>query len=325
MTKRCRKWQITINNPLKHNFSRERLLGIARTTSPQYFCICDEIGELGTPHTHLFLFFNNARSFKSIQNAFCDVAHIENALGTAQQNREYIRKEGKWANDEKKETNLIETFYEEGVIPDERQGKRNDNEVLCNLIKDGLSTAEIIKINSNYINKIDTINKFRNLIKQEEYSHVFRNVEVMYISGESRTGKTRYVMDKYNYDVYRVTNYEKYPFDQYEGQEVLVFDDFRSSIPITDMLKYLDGYPISLTARYMNREACYTKVYIISNISIEFQYLREQGVEQEIYKAFLKRLTKGIVVFHKESKEFYRTIELYKLGKSEPFSEEKDD
>ncbi len=38
------------------------------------------------------------------------------------------------------------------------------------------------------------------------------------------------------------------------------------------MLNYLDGYPLKLEARYSDKTACYTKLYIISNISLEEQY-----------------------------------------------------
>lgn len=39
-------------------------------------------------------------------------------------------------------------------------------------------------------------------------------------------------MEKYGYaNVFRVTNY-KHPFDQYKGQDDIMFEEFQSSIPI---------------------------------------------------------------------------------------------
>ena len=37
---------------------------------------------------------------------------------------------------------------------------------------------------------------------------------------------------------------------------------------IDNMLKYLDGHPIELPSRYFNKTACYTRVYIITNIEL---------------------------------------------------------
>ena len=63
-----------------------------------------------------------------------------------------------------------------------------------------------------------------------------------------------------------------HPFDGYKGQKGILFDEFRSSLPLTEMLCYLDGYPVPLPCRYADRMACYTEVYIISNIPLEKQY-----------------------------------------------------
>ena len=94
--------------------------------------------------------------------------------------------------------------------------------------------------------------------------------------------------------IYRVTNYRAtrgISFDGYHGQDVLVFEEFSSQIPIEDMLNYLDIYPLTLPARYTDRIACYTKVYITSNIPLEEQYRDIQRVQMETWRAFLRRIT----------------------------------
>lgn len=97
-------------------------------------------------------------------------------------------------------------------------------------------------------------------------------------------------MEKYGYrNVYRVTNYA-HPFDNYKGEKVIVFEEFRSSLPIADMLKYLDGYPVMLPCRYADKVACYETVYLISNIPLEQQYPNVQHDEPETYAAFLRRI-----------------------------------
>ena len=57
------------------------------------------------------------------------------------------------------------------------------------------------------------------------------------------------------------------------------------------MLKYLDGYPLMLPCRYGDRVACYTKVYLLSNIPMEKQYPNIQLEEPETWRAFLRRFS----------------------------------
>ena len=74
--------------------------------------------------------------------------------------------------------------------------------------------------------------------------------------------------------------------------EILVaaVEEFHSQIPITAMLNYLDIYPVMLPARYYDRVACYTTVYITSNIPLEQQYTEIQRSKLETWHAFLRRI-----------------------------------
>ena len=59
-----RKFQLTINNPADHNFSHERIKVILSEFSGLvYWCMCDEVGEQGTPHTHVYVVFKNSTMF----------------------------------------------------------------------------------------------------------------------------------------------------------------------------------------------------------------------------------------------------------------------
>ena len=289
---RSRKWQITINNPeeygFTHNFIKELMGGFK---SILYWCMADELGECGTYHTHIFGSFSNAVRFSTIKGKF-HKAHIEMCQGTSQQNRDYIFKEGKWEKDKKRETHLPETRYEYGQIPIERPGVRNDLADLVSMIEDGMSDVEIVKESPQHVLNLDKIERYRQRVIEDRYKGEFRNVYVTYVYGKPGVGKTRSIMEKYGYtNVYRVTNY-KHPFDGYKGQEVIIFDEFNSSLKITDMNQWIDGYPVELPCRYTNKVACYTKVYIISNIRLEDQYpgIQQEKKSKEIWLAFLRRL-----------------------------------
>lgn len=291
--RRSRKYQLTFNNPEKHkNCSHPAIKEkLESWENIVYWCICDEVAK--APHTHLFVQFKNPVYFSSLKKAFPS-AHIEEALGTAEENRAYIRKEGKWAETEKESTNLKESTFEEwGTMPQAGQGKRNDLANLYQMIKDGYSNVEILENNPDNILNLQHIDKARLEILSSRYKAERRlNLLVTYVSGATGFGKSRYILDNHgDSNVYRVTDY-KHPFDTYSGEDVLVFEEFRSDLPIGNMLNYLDIYPLQLPARYNNRQACYNFVYIVSNWKLKDQYHNIYLEQKETWNAFLRRIHK---------------------------------
>ena len=286
----ARKFQLTINNPVDHGFTHERIRIILQECSGLlYWCMCDEIGEQGTPHTHIYLAFKNSVMFDTLHKRFYG-AHIEPANGTHQENRDYVRKEGKWLNDAKHETNLADTFEEWGEMPPDRRAKDTQAEQIMQMVMDGKSDAEILRQIPSAYNKLHHIQAARQTLLADQFMDVYRKRDVTYLWGDTRVGKTRSVFDQYGYrNVYQVTDYA-HPFDGYAGQDVIIFEEFRSSLKIEDMLKYLDGHPIMLPCRYNNRVACYTKVFLISNIPLERQYTNIQQECPKTWDAFLARI-----------------------------------
>ena len=314
-------YQITINNPLDKGYSHEKIMEklVTKFTTLVYFCLADEVGEEKTCHTHIYMYCSSRVRFSTIKKVFPE-AHIESAQGNAKSNRDYIKKSGKWESSEKAGTRVEGTFMEWGKIPVQK-GKRQEYEELYQLVKDGYSKVDILEYNNDYIQNIDTIDKIRTTLLIEKYKGERKiGLEVIYISGATGTGKTRGVMDRHgDENVYRVTDYQ-HPFDAYDCQPVIVFDEFRSSLRISDMLNYCDIYPIQLPARYSNKFACYTSVYIISNWSLEEQYPEVQKESPETWEAFLRRI-KSVHIYEEDgSIKVYDTVEQY-LKRKEVFHE----
>lgn len=288
-----RKWLLTINNPSEHGLTHDSIkIALSKIKNLDYWCMCDEIGgNTKCYHTHLYFYRKKSpMKFSFVKNLF-PAAHFDYPLGTAEQNRDYIRKEGKYKDSEKSLTNLKDTFEEFGECPVERQGQRNDLNFLYDCIKDGLSNFEILELNPSYMMRLDKVEYCRQILHNESFKNVFRELTVEYRFGKTGRGKTRDIMDQYGYEnVYRVTDYI-HPFDAYKGQDIVVFEEFRSSLKISDMLNYLDGYPLDLPCRYNNKVACYTKVFINSNFSLEEQYKDIQKEYTETWLAFLRRIT----------------------------------
>ena len=266
-----RKWQLTVNNPLEKGLTHEVLKeALAKFTGMLYWCMCDEEGdECETYHTHIYFVLRTATRHTVVDNRFPNI-HREIVRGTSADNRAYVLKDGEkyqkqpdgsydytdTSGKQHKGKNYSDTFEEWGEMPQEHQGKSKDVERIYSIFADS-----------------------------------WRDLTVTYIFGTTGVGKTRSVMDKFGYrNCYRVTDY-KHPFDTYDGQDVLILEEDRSQFKIADILNYLDGYPLLLPCRYFNRQACFTKVFLITNVPLEDQY---RTVSEESRNAFLRRIHKVV-------------------------------
>ena len=312
-------YQGTINDPIPKGWDHHRIKEELITGFPtlKYFCMSDEIGDKGTYHTHFYGIFSSRVRFSTVKKHFPE-AHIEAAHGSVQANIDYIRKSGKWQDTDKAETKVEGSFEEWGTIPTQK-GKREDMAELYELVKAGYSDADILAMNNDYILYLDKINKTRTTLLIEKYKNIRRlDLKVTYISGATGTGKTRGILDTYgDGEVYRVTDY-LHPFDNYQCQPVLVFEEFRSSLKISDMLNYCDIYPIELPARYANKYASYERAFVVSNIPLEEQYPEVQQDSPETWKAFLRRIHEVRIYQEDGTIRVYDSVEKY-LRRDEDF------
>lgn len=301
----ARKYQLTINNPLDAEISdgdrrvkvpfthEEIILRLSKLSTIQYWCMADEVGNEGeTPHTHIFFYSRSPIRFSTVKNQF-PTAHIESAYGTCQENKDYIAKLGKWENTDKSQTSQKGTFEQDGTMPThEKKSANAGQQYIFELVESGYQDAEILRMYPEAFLYLDKIQRARQTLLEDEAKSNWRDLQVTYIYGKTNTGKTRSVMEQFGYaNVYRITDYA-HPWDSYKMQDVVLFEEFRSSLRIQDMLSYLDGYPCTLSARYANKQAGFTKVFITTNIPLEKQYPEVQEKEPETWAAFLRRIHK---------------------------------
>jgi len=296
-----RKWALVVNNPLEIGLNHGEITEILMKFFPDYFCMADEKATTGTFHTHIFIYSHSPIRFNTLKNRL-PTAHIEKAFGTVKENRDYISKSGKWADSEKAETVIEGSFFEYGELPTE-QGENNPRmSKLLESIRDGKRTAEIIDDTPTFAFRIRDIDMIRQTLLSEKYTVENRDLSVTYIFGKTGAGKTRSIFQAHNpRDIFRVTNYRTgrgVSFDGYHGQDVLVFEEFNSQIPISEMLNYIDVYPLMLPARYNDKVACYTTVYITSNLPLDKQYPDIQWGTPETWRAFMRRIHKVVEYHH---------------------------
>jgi len=131
-------------------------------------------------------------------------------------------------------------------------------------------------------------------IRREKWGKTTRNVKVSYIWGVSGAGKTHSIYEKHGFEEVYVVNDYAHPFDSYNGEDVVVLDEFHSQIDFPYLLQLTDKYPLRLKARYNNKQAAYTKIYLISNEPLEKQYSEIQRKKPETWKALKRRINEVV-------------------------------
>jgi len=311
----ARKYLITINNPADKSppWTPERIREvIGKLKSVVFWCKADEIGAEGTYHIHIFILASSPIRFSTIRNSFCGEAHIDSCYGTPESNRAYVAKEGKWAATAKAATKVDGTYEEHGEIPaSTRLSKNGLLQYIYSLVEAGLTNYEILQILPESMIYLEKMDQVRLLLKSEKYANEFRQMNVIYLFGPTGVGKTRYVMDKYGYtNVYRISDYS-HPYDEYKGQDVVMFDEYASGFKIQDMLQWLDGYPVDLPARYHQKQACFTTCYVVSNLDPIEQYPSAQNEKPEVWRAFWRRFNKIIYFMNETTRKEFASISEY--------------
>ena len=281
--KQSYKFFLTFNSPQEYDYDYTKIKKILYEEFPtfQYACMCSEKGS--NLHYHVFISFTSRVRWNTVQKRFPHV-DIRIAKGSVGQCVSYIKKDGKWESKEDKQHTVIKgTFEEFGDRPKEVPKSINHAELL-EMIRNGVSNAEILEINPEFAKEITILDKLRyDILTHEKGGKIRLNLEVTYIFGDTGTGKSRYIWEHFSDEVCVITNYKgNGTFDGLKPtHDVLVFEEFRDSIKLKDMLNYCDIYPISAPSRYADKPIFATKIFIISNWKFEKQYSEEQIIDQE--------------------------------------------
>lgn len=250
MTRSAKNYCFTLNN-----YSDVELQALAQASaelleskSIRYMVYGREVGDSGTPHLQGFVSFNARKTLQTVkQIAGLSRAHLEPAKGTPLQAATYCQKDG--------------DFVEYGTLP-HGSGRRTDLHELYELIKSGASKQEIAdKFPSQFI-------RYRNSIlaliadHQEERDW---ECDVQVLWGRTGTGKTRKVFETHaNAEIY-VHPGESW-FNGYEGQPVVLFDDFNGSeFKLSYLLKLLDRYKMKVPVKGGYVQWIPKTIYITSN------------------------------------------------------------
>lgn len=232
----------------------------------------DKDGVAIRPHYHIMLKFNDSQDTKYIAKWF-GVAenYVEKCKTTWANMLKYLthdNAQGKYSYDmEEVISNFDVKIAKESPIGDDR----------LNDILDLIDREEMREY--NYMDYV-TLKEYTKYKRQilDAYSYVNdrlskgvdREMEVVFITGGSGTGKTTYakaICDDHGYSYY-VSSGGKNPLDDYKGQDAVILDDMRASdYKYNELLKMLDNNTSSrVGCRYYNKSMCYCKMIIITSV-----------------------------------------------------------
>lgn len=208
-----------------------------------------EVGEGGYRHWQVA-----CRSHEKIRPAalkcfFCRSAHVEASRSAAA--NDYVWKDETCADPESR--------FELGSLPVNRASKR-DWDAVWESAKEGRLEEIPADIRVRSYNSLTRITK-------DFLKPVPREVVVRVYWGETGTGKSRRAWEEAGLDAYPKDPATKF-WDGYQGQENVVIDEFTGvhQISITNMLRWLDRYPVAIETKGSGAVLRATHFWLTSNV-----------------------------------------------------------
>lgn len=216
---------------------------------------CPDTGRL---HYQGYLELERSQRLAKVKSMLgSETAHLEGRQGKREQARAYCMKEESRDQDP----------HECGDWNWSDQGKRTDMKVVCDDILEGKQTMrdiarkhpeQFVKYHKGYLQLHSYV--------RYDMAREFRHLEVSVLYGDAGSGKTRYaVSDSPDYYILNSPQNNAIWWDGYDGQQVLIIDDFYGWCRHHDLLRWLDGYPVMLSVKGGTVWAQWKKVYITSN------------------------------------------------------------
>jgi adenosyl cobinamide kinase/adenosyl cobinamide phosphate guanylyltransferase len=228
-------------------------------------------GQLKPAHFHCVLTFSNATTIKSIADCIgLEMQYVEKIRTTVKSAFLYLvhrNDPGKYqySPDAVKASFDYVTYVDDCPVKQKRES-----------IAERIERGEIKQYNLCKHVTIDEYSKnYRYYQRCFEYRQnklkgLNRNMECIFVTGGSGTGKTTYakmIASQKGYACY-ISSGGKNPLDDYQGEECIILDDTRSSTwNLTDFLKLTDNHTDSLVGcRYYNKSIAECKLLIVTSV-----------------------------------------------------------
>lgn len=273
---RSRNYCFTINNP-------EEVIGVPKvpTWNPEkmsYLGYSLERGEDGVRHWQGYVELLESVKLTTVKKYLeCDWAHLEARKGTAKQARDYCFKHDKTYEG---------TCDEHGTLS--QQGKRTDlNEAVLKIKnKEWTKVQDILEENPTLYYQYGRV--LEKALKIYAKKRENKAPEVLLWIGETGTGKSKKAYEDYP-ELYNKPKTNEW-WEGYEGEETVLFDDFRGEIEVGEMLSILDRYPYTCNVKGSSTQLRATRFIITTNDDPR-TWAKWQGTTDETWSAWDRRIT----------------------------------
>lgn len=280
-------------------------------------------GETKPPHFHAILTFSNAKTIETIAKTVgVENQYVSKIRTTTKSARLYLVHRN---NPEKYQYDPSEVYADFDYINyvDDCPVKQKRE-----TIAERIQTGEIKEYNLWQYITIDEYSKnkryYQNCFeyRQNKIKGLDRNMECIFITGGSETGKTTYakmLATQKGYHAY-ISSGGKNPLDNYKGEECIILDDTRSSSwSLTDFLKLTDNHTDSLVGcRYYNKSIAECKLIIVTSVKTLDEFYENATKEDnepkiQLYRRFqmvieMKKETMTISVYSEDKKQHLRAV-----------------
>ncbi|AFK85001.1 Rep [Bat associated circovirus 3] len=253
-----RRWCFTINN---YDTPDLTAVNEAFKEKDVVYAVCGkEVGKKGTKHLQGFIHFTGNWRFNRVKSLLGGRAHIEKARGNDEQNKVYCTKE--------------ETYLEVGSP--QFQGKRNDLGRAVAALEGGSSLSEVAQANPEvfirYGRGLRDYMNVRGLVKPRDFK-----THVIVLVGEPGSGKSKYANEVEGTKYWKPRGQW---WDGYNGEEVVVLDDFYGWVPYDELLRVGDRYPLKVQVKGAFVDFVSKTLVITSNKRPEEWYDKEKIPDQ---------------------------------------------
>jgi len=225
-----------------------------------------ERGAGGYIHWQLVATFSRKVSRRQVTELF-PTAHSEPTRSSAA--RAYVFKE---------ETSIKDTYFQLGELPIRRNNKQDWDFIFASAVAGNFDVipAQIRFQSYRTIRAISS--DHQTPVGMVRTSNVFW--------GPTGSGKSRRAWEEAGLDAYSKDPRTKF-WDGYTGQENVVIDEFRGSIDISHVLRWLDRYPVRVEIKGSSVCLCAKKFWFTSNLPPRLWYPELDG---QTFDALNRRL-----------------------------------
>lgn len=249
---------------------------------PNVICIVAglETASTGTPHVQGAVIFDKQMKMRAAQAAIGPRSSLKR-MGGSWDEQDYCRKEGV-------------VIIDDGEAPLSEQGKRNDLTVIQGLLDEGVS---IMELSNTHFSAVMRYRRGFEAYLDDRANLIFRTETTKGIWYFGPTGGGKSHMAFTGHGIYHPDRFymlkiaDKGWWDRYDGQEIVIINDYRGEIKFNELLTYLDKWPEKVIRRSNSPRNFVSKLIIFtSSLAPEEAYCNEKLSQGDDIDQLLRRI-----------------------------------